>query len=76
MPRRSTPARRSAAGEPATVKEGFEELMAFTDYKSNAALGSAIYEQSASTIDWLENYGFETRLAENTHFASAVRSAL
>jgi len=54
-----------AAGETATVKQGFEELMTFTHHKSNGALTRAVLGLSASTIDWIEGYGIETRLVEN-----------
>jgi fumarate reductase flavoprotein subunit len=55
-----------ASGETATIEEGYKELMNYTHYKSNPALTRAIFERSSDTIDWLEKYGLETKLVENT----------
>lgn len=55
-----------AAGQNTTVDQGFETLMNYTHNKSNAALTRAIYNQSASTIDWLAKYGVATKLVPNT----------
>ncbi|MFZ7119626.1 MAG: FAD-dependent oxidoreductase [Eubacteriaceae bacterium] len=55
-----------AAGIEYTVEDGLEYMMEYTHYLSNIDLTREIFEQSASTIDWLDSYGTETVLMENT----------
>lgn len=54
------------AGIDYSVDDAYKEMMEYTHYLSNARLTRAILEESASTIEWLAEYGTETTLIENT----------
>jgi fumarate reductase flavoprotein subunit len=55
-----------AAGINYTFEDGFKDLVKYTHYLNNGNLAREILKQSASTIDWLAQYGAETKLMENT----------
>lgn len=55
-----------AAGETLTADQAYKELMEYTHYRSNSDLTRTILDLSGSTIDWMEQHGFATRLMENT----------
>lgn len=49
-----------------TLAQAYQEMMAYTHYRSNAPLTKAILSKSADTIDWLADHGLATELVNNT----------
>lgn len=55
-----------AEGLNLTVDEAVNRLLEFNHYLSNGPLTRAIVEKSADTVNWLQNYGMEFKLQEET----------